>query len=78
MTTPSYALPRYPKPDERAFADHHGQRWLVYESTVELRDESRRPCLIFESTYVARRLFVFPPNWRELEPWALEKLSWGR
>ena len=26
----------------------------------------------------SRRVFTYPENWRELEPWALEKLSWVR
>ena len=71
-------LPRLPKLGERAFADHHGRKWLVYESVLRIPRAPPRPCLIFESLVVSRRVFKFPSNWREPEPWALEHLSWGR
>ena len=71
-----FGLPRPPKDDERTFVDRHGTEWLVYERVVHMPIGGPRLCLIFESTFIGRRVCSFPSNWRELKPGALERLSW--
>ena len=80
MTTPSRLSGKaaVPSSDERTFTDHHGTLWVVSECAMELGTTPARRCLVFESSAITRRVFTFPGTWRDLEPRALERLSWGR
>jgi hypothetical protein len=59
--------------------DSHGHSWTVSEvrsSNVPGAHADR--CLVFESDFAVRRVWSYPERWRELDPRALEELSWAR
>ena len=59
----------------RQFQDSRQRDWLVFERQ---KNELDRPVriLVFESDSAFRVVRNFPTNWHELEPEALEYLSW--
>ena len=66
-----------PHPGSRRFRDENGVWWRVYEQGAVAADQGK-PCLIFESDTVARRVHNFPDDWRSVDDAALERLSWER
>ncbi|GAC1697187.1 MAG: hypothetical protein NVS9B3_14960 [Gemmatimonadaceae bacterium] len=61
----------------RIFFDTYGQRWQVYERIdYPSADARERPCLIFESAAIVRRVWNYPTNWRGLTSAQLVTLSW--
>lgn len=58
---------------ERRFAINR-EGWSVWE---DLRPASG-PSLVFENTKIARRVRVYPQNWRDLTDEELYALSWSR
>lgn len=64
--------------DEIRFTSPDGTHWAVHEvSSGPTRPWAGRS-LIFVSEHGFRRVYNFPPNWRELEPDELLALSWRR
>ena len=61
------------------FLDEAGVLWTVTERNAENLPGSRAPrCLIFASTEAVRRVWVYPPEWRDLLTPSLIALSWSR
>ena len=61
---------------QRKYTDVSGKNWVVYEGIVGRN--ATRPCLIFESGQMVRRVCDYPENWRTLDDVALERVSWRR
>jgi hypothetical protein len=63
---------------QRAFIDAEHVAWIVREC-VAPRDACPRGtrCLIFEAEGRARRVWTYPPNWREMDEAELARLSLG-
>jgi len=59
--------------------DASGTRWRVTEVDAHgvpgARGES---CLIFESDSAIRRVWHYPPSWRDLPSQELLRVSWGK
>jgi hypothetical protein len=62
----------------RVFVDGNNVAWMVREcvAPADLCSRGAR-CLIFEAEGRARRVWTYPPNWRELDEAALTRLSLG-
>lgn len=61
------------------FLDETGMLWTVTERHAENLPGSRGPrCLIFASTEAVRRVWAYPPDWRDLLTPSLIALSWSR
>ena len=61
------------------FLDETGVLWTVTERNAENVPGSRGPrCLIFASTEAVRRVWIYPPGWRDLLTPSLIALSWSR
>ena len=61
------------------FLDETGLLWTVTERNAENVPGSRGArCLIFASTEAVRRVWVYPPGWRDLLTPSLIALSWSR
>lgn len=59
------------------FVDAAQVRWRVTERDARDDPGARADsCLIFASGEVIRRVWHYPPTWRELPPAALVALSW--
>ena len=67
------ARPRGP----RTFLDRAGAEWRVTEVPAAAVPAARGPaCLVFHSEAAIRRVWRYPPNWRQLTDAELEVLSW--
>jgi hypothetical protein len=65
-----------PSPEPRRFVDHVARAWTVREVRApDPRLAARPTCLVFETERLARRVWHFPANWRELSDGELESLS---
>lgn len=73
------ALERTVHHDVVHFTDAAFVVWNVIERDAR-RDPGRRAdnCLIFASATIVRRVWHYPPGWRQLTAEQLETLSWGR
>jgi len=61
------------------FVDTAGVRWEVWERDARGDTGAHQSsCLIFLSNDVIRRVWEYPPGWRELGTDALVALSWHR
>ncbi len=61
------------------FLDEAGVLWTVTECNAEHVPGSRGArCLIFASTEAVRRVWLYPPGWRDLLTPSLIALSWSR
>lgn len=71
------ALERTVHHEAVSFADAAMVIWSVVERDAR-HDPGRRGdnCLIFSSSTVVRRVWHYPPSWRELTAGELEALSW--
>ena len=71
------ALERTVQREAVSFADAAMVIWSVVERDAR-HDPGRRgdSCLIFSSATVVRRVWHYPPSWRELTAVELEALSW--
>lgn len=71
------ALERTVHHEAVSFADAAMVIWSVVERDAR-HDPGHRGdnCLIFSSTTVVRRVWHYPPGWRELTAGELEALSW--
>ena len=59
--------------------DLSGTRWRVTEVRGECVPGARgAACLVFESDSAIRRVWHYPPRWRDLPPPELIEVSWGR
>lgn len=59
--------------------DAAGTRWRVTEVRGQHVPGARgSACLVFESDSAIRRVWDYPPSWRELPPADLIQVSWGR
>jgi hypothetical protein len=59
--------------------DAAGTRWCVTEVRGQHVPGARGDaCLVFESEGAIRRVWDYPPSWRELPPQDLIRVSWGR
>ena len=59
--------------------DAAGVRWRVTEVCGEGIPGARGDsCLVFESDNAIRRVWHFPPSWRDLPGPELIRVSWGR
>jgi hypothetical protein len=59
--------------------DASGTRWRVTEVSGQQVPGARGDaCLVFESDTAIRRVWEFPPSWRELPGPDLIRVSWGR
>ena len=68
-----------PVADPRVVRDDSGTRWRVSEVRGDDVPGARGDaCLIFESDCAIRRVWHYPPTWRELPPPDLIRVSWGR
>ena len=62
-----------------AFVDRNCVQWLVRERDAHADPGARgERCLIFAAREVVRRVWNYPPTWRELGADALIALSWRR
>ena len=73
---------RVPDPEMRGdpvdFTDAAFVRWRVIERDARRDPGSRGDrCLIFASPDMVRRVWRFPPAWRQLSDSELETLSWA-
>ena len=84
--TPSRPMPAFgsaravpaPSAEPRRFVDHLARAWSVREVRApDARFSIRPTCLVFETERLARRVWNFPVNWRELDEAELEQLSLG-
>jgi hypothetical protein len=67
------------RPESRRYQDANGVWWRVYEEPpADNTSDPQRSCLIFECDMAARRVYDFPPNWRQLEDEVLQAVSWRR
>ena len=73
-----------PLPDALREARHTGRRilvagvsWLVYELPAMVFDRRDSTSLIFESEGAVRRVWEFPPHWRDFSDDELLALSWS-
>lgn len=64
--------------DEIRFTAPDGTHWAVHEVSSSVTRPWAGRSLIFVSEQGFRRVYNFPPNWRELGPDALLALSWQR
>ena len=82
--TPSRPMPAFgstravpaPSQEPRRFVDRLARAWTVRE--VRAPDSSCAPrptCLVFETERLARRVWHFPTDWRDLSDTGLEALS---
>ena len=72
---PSVAPPR----GEAYVLDASGVRWRVSEVSGRAVPGARgETCLVFESDTAIRRVWHYPPTWRELPAPELIRVSWGR
>ena len=53
-------------------------RWSVTEISGNVPTRPGQRCLIFASADAVRRVWNYPPEWRELTDAQLEALSWGQ
>ena len=67
-----------PADDARPFFAADGVLWTVCEVPAPAEPWARGTAfLLFESMHAIRRVWRFPENWRELDPEALEQLSYA-
>jgi hypothetical protein len=59
--------------------DASGNRWRVTEVSGRFVPGARgEACLVFESDSAIRRVWHYPPAWRDLPEPELLRVSWGR
>jgi hypothetical protein len=66
---------------DRLSRHYHDAEWEVWSVTEIAGNARSRPgarCLIFASATTVRRVWDYPPDWRELSDTELERLSWNR
>lgn len=63
--------------DQLRFVADDGTHWTVYEIANAHTGWTSRS-LIFVSDRGFRRVYNYPPHWRELSLEELEALSWGK
>ena len=69
--------PRARPRDPRTFTDRAGVAWRVDEVPAAAVPAAKGPaCLVFHSDAAIRRVWRYPPNWRQLNDAELEVLSW--
>ena len=63
----------------RSYADPAtGTRWRATETAAStLMGHEGARCLVFASDMVIRRVWTYPPAWRDLSAAELTVLSWG-
>ena len=65
------------RPRGRVFVDRARVEWRVEEVPAAAVPAAKRPaCLVFQSEAAIRRIWHYPPNWRQLTDAELELLSW--
>ena len=70
--------PRVRPRGPRVYADRAGVEWRVEEVPAAAVPAAKGPaCLMFHSEGAIRRVWRYPPNWRQLTDAELEVLSWG-
>ena len=60
----------------RDFRDSEHRQWRVFERQKEGPGDRPVTVLVFASADAFRIVRTYPPDWHELEPEALEYLSW--
>ena len=71
--------PRAPTAEAVEFVDAQFVRWRVLERDARGDPGAPGPrCLIFACADVVRRVWRYPPEWRDLSAEALAALSWER
>ena len=65
-----------PSEQARHFQDSQHRDWRVFERRKQEPGGKSVKILVFESESSFRVVRTYPANWRELEPEALEYLSW--
>ena len=72
-------LATVPTADPLEYTDDSHVRWTVSERDTRQDPGARGGrCLIFSCANVVRRVWDYPPGWRDLPPAALTQLSWRR
>jgi hypothetical protein len=61
----------------RQYSTEDFSRWSVTEIAGNVLARPGQRCLIFASADTVRRVWNYPPDWRELSDAELETLSWG-
>lgn len=70
------ATPLWHATDAVAFTDADGRAWRVLEVACAHVPGARGPrCLVFFAEGIARRIWTYPADWRQLSSGALDRLG---